>query len=79
MASSEAGHGPSQGAVPRLAYSIKDFCISHRISEALYFKLKRQGRAPIEMVVGARRLISIESAAAWRRQCEAANNKEDDR
>jgi hypothetical protein len=52
--------------------SIAAFCRRHDISQAMYFKLKRQGRAPVEMVVGARRLISIEAAARWRAEREAA-------
>jgi hypothetical protein len=58
--------------IPRGAYSIAEFCIAHRISSAMYFKLKQQGFAPVEMRCGKRVLISIEAAAAWRRTREAA-------
>jgi hypothetical protein len=57
---------------PPLALTIAEFCKAHRISQALYFKLKAQGLTPKEMPVGARRLISLEAAAEWRRQREQA-------
>jgi hypothetical protein len=53
------------------AYSIRDFCERHDISEAFYFKLKSQGLAPQEMHLGSRVLISRESAARWRQEREA--------
>jgi hypothetical protein len=53
------------------AYSISEFCESHRISESFYFKLKKQGRGPREMRVGDRVLISLEAAADWRRERES--------
>jgi hypothetical protein len=51
--------------------SIPEFCYAHSISEDFYFKLKRQNEGPDEMAVGARTLISVEAAAAWRRKREA--------
>ena len=57
---------------PRLALSIREFCSAHGISQGLYFKLKKQGEGPREMKVGARTLISFESAAEWRGEREAA-------
>ena len=55
---------------PRLALSIREFCSAHAISQGLYFKLKKQGEGPREMKVGARTLITFESAAEWRRTRE---------
>jgi hypothetical protein len=55
-----------------MAMSIPAFCQAHGFSTALYFKLKRQGLAPVEMKVGTRTLISIESARDWRIAREAA-------
>jgi hypothetical protein len=52
--------------VPAAWYSIKDFCAAHRISMAMYFKLKADKRGPRETAVGSRRYISFEDAAAWR-------------
>jgi hypothetical protein len=57
---------------PRLALTIREFCASHAISEAFYYKLKKQGKGPCEMKLGARTLISFESAAEWRRERENA-------
>jgi hypothetical protein len=63
--------------VETAAYSIPEFCAAHRISQAYYFILKRRGEGPKEMIVGRRRLISHEDAAAWRR-ARAANKQEDE-
>jgi hypothetical protein len=56
----------------RLALSIPEFCESFRIGEDFFYKLKRQGRAPRLMKVGARTLISLAAADEWRRDREAA-------
>jgi hypothetical protein len=54
--------------VAMAAYSIKQFCAAHGISERYYYKMKREGIGPREMLVGRkRRLISLEAAAEWRR------------
>jgi hypothetical protein len=58
---------------PRLALTIREFCEGHRISEGLYFKLKKQGKGPREMKIGRRTLISFESAAQWRRAREQSS------
>ena len=57
---------------PRLALSIAEFCEAHGISEGFFYKLKKQGEGPREMKVGARTLITFESAAEWRRERENA-------
>jgi len=57
---------------PCLALSIAQFCDAHNISEGFYYKLKRQGIGPCEMKLGARTLITLESAAEWRRERENA-------
>jgi hypothetical protein len=51
---------------PKLALTIREFCAAHGISHAFYYELKKCGKGPREMEVGARRLISIEEAARWR-------------
>jgi hypothetical protein len=55
------------------AFSIPQFCQRHNISESFFHKLRGLGLGPVTMRVGARTLISVESAAAWRRAREAAN------
>lgn len=54
------------------AYDIQGFCDAHNISRSMYYKLAKIGKAPHEMVVGKRKLISKESAAKWRSAMEAA-------
>jgi hypothetical protein len=58
--------------IPVNAFTVLEFCRSHRISKAKYYELKRENLHPDEMVVGRRRLISFESAERWRRAREAA-------
>ena len=57
---------------PPLAMSIKEFCAEHRISEDMFFKMRRAGWGPAVMRVGSRTLISFEAAERWRREREAA-------
>jgi len=52
------------------AFTIDEFCATHRLSPSMYWKLRAAGRGPREMRVGTRRMISAESAAAWRRKAE---------
>src|SRR5258707_13873517 len=73
-APAKAKAAPIRGPpVPAAWYSIKDFCAAHRISQAMYFKLKADKRGPREIAVGSRRYITFEDAATWRAaQQEAA-------
>jgi hypothetical protein len=52
------------------ADSIDAFCKAHSISRATFYNLKGRGKAPKTLVVGRRRLVSHEAAAAWRRSME---------
>ncbi|UPK40525.1 hypothetical protein IVB18_31930 [Bradyrhizobium sp. 186] len=52
------------------AYSIEEFCRRHRISVQLFYKFRHE--MPPTFKIGARRLITREAAAAWRREREAA-------
>src|SRR5262245_28471776 len=57
------------------AYSVPDFCRLHGgMSEAFFHKLVAEGHGPQLMKVGARTMISVEAAAAWRRAREAASD-----
>jgi hypothetical protein len=58
--------------VDRKVYSIAEFCRAHGFCRASYYKLKKINKAPAEIKVGTRRLISEESANEWRRSMEAA-------
>jgi hypothetical protein len=51
--------------------TIQIFCLKNRISVAMYYLLKSQGKGPREMAVGRKRLISHEAAEAWRIEREA--------
>ena len=51
-----------------LALSIKQFCAAHGICVETYFRMQRAGIGPAVMKVGSRTMISVEAAAAWRRE-----------
>jgi hypothetical protein len=55
------------------AASLATFCKRHSLSLSMFYKLAGQGLAPTTFKVGARTMISKESAAQWRREREAAS------
>ena len=57
--------------IRKASSSIDEFCAEHGISRAMFYKLRGEGKAPALMTVGTRKLVSIEAAAAWRREREA--------
>jgi hypothetical protein len=68
---SRTGRPQAPRAPPELdAYSIGEFCRPHSLTPYLFYKLQREGLAPRVMLVGARKLISAEAAAKWRRARE---------
>jgi hypothetical protein len=54
----------------RDAFSVEEFCKRHGISVQLFYKLKAE--MPVTFRVGTRVLISVEAAAHWRAEREAA-------
>lgn len=54
----------------RFAFSVPEFCDSHRISRAKFYAELKNGNGPRIMKVGRRTLISLEAAADWRRAME---------
>jgi hypothetical protein len=54
------------------AYSVDEFCARNDISRAYLYLLWRRGQGPRYMKLGARRLISDEAGAEWRRNVEQA-------
>ena len=70
MAPREVRKPPSPPLDELKAYSIQQFCALHGISIDTYFRMQRQGLGPATMKVLNRTLISVESAAAWRRARE---------
>lgn len=62
-------HKPIQSEPPeRYCFTVEEFCATHRISRTTYYELKKQGLGPREIVIGSRRLISVEAAAEWREE-----------
>ena len=66
-----ARHSSLEGT-PRVAFTVAEFCSSHRISRTTFYQLLNAGIGPRIMKVGVKTLISAESAAAWRTEREAA-------
>ena len=58
--------------IERVAYTISEFCVAHRISESFYYKIRNLGQGPRETRKGDKVLISFEAAAAWRNPTETA-------
>jgi hypothetical protein len=52
-------------------FTIAEFCASANIGRTQYYALKRDGRGPREMKIGASIRISPEARAAWRALMEA--------
>lgn len=52
------------------AYGVDEFVARHGISRAYLYLLWKRGEGPHFMQVGARRLISREATADWRRSVE---------
>src|SRR5262245_23665775 len=53
---------------PRLGYSVEEFCASVGISVSYFYELQKEGKAPRAMLLGVRRIISIEEAERWCRE-----------
>jgi hypothetical protein len=67
---------PASPGAEICAFSIREFCRAHGgMSQAFFHALVAKGRGPRLMKVGARTLISVEAAAAWRAQQEAATKQ----
>ena len=56
-----------------MALSIRQFCIAHDLSIDKFYLMNREGSGPETMRHGGRTLISVEAAAAWRREREIAS------
>ena len=56
-----------------IVFTVDDFCKSHRISRAGFYRLMKRGNGPRVMRVGSRTLISSEAATDWRRSMEAGS------
>jgi predicted DNA-binding transcriptional regulator AlpA len=58
--------GVSAGPAEPLAFTIPQFCEAHAISVGMFYKLKKEDKAPRSMRIGSKILIAHEAAAAWR-------------
>jgi hypothetical protein len=67
--------GPPTYDGPPLVFTIKTFCLAHHLSEARFHELRAEGIAPALMRIGRRVYITVESAATWRAEREAATAK----
>lgn len=56
--------------VPRVAYTIPEFCASHRLSLSMYYKMRVAGKGPRESHAGSKVIITLPNAAAWLKQIE---------
>lgn len=54
-------------------FTVAEFCEAHRISRTRLYALWSQGYGPRFLKNGARRLITAEAAADWRRDMELAS------
>jgi len=68
-----SGGGPQ---VEREAYTVREFCAAYRISEDMFWKMRRAGWAPALMKVGTKVLISTAAAEQWKREREAAGARD---
>ena len=59
--------------LPRLGYSVPEFCEAVGISTAHYYALKKSGLSPREMSVGSRRIVSFAEAEKWCAERTRAN------
>jgi hypothetical protein len=53
------------------SFEVKEWCALRRVSPAMFYKLRRQGKAPRTHYVGNKPLISAAADAEWLRQREA--------
>ena len=56
---------------PGDAHTRLSFCESNRISESLYYELKRKGKGPREIELNKRIIITEDAERDWRREREA--------
>jgi hypothetical protein len=68
------GPSPARGGGPAPAvFTIPEFCAAHRLSRSKLYQLWAAGAGPRKMSLGTKILISVEAAADWRREREAAS------
>jgi hypothetical protein len=58
----------------RAAYTVAEFCDAHRFSRSKLYQLWAAGAGPRFMQIGAKRIITVEAAADFRRDLEVASH-----
>jgi hypothetical protein len=53
---------------PFCAFTIDEFVRAHKISRGKFQLMRKAGEGPEILMLGRRRLITVEAAAAWRKQ-----------
>ena len=71
---SQSSRGGPQ--VERKAYTVREFCAAFRISEDMFWKMRRAGWAPALMKVGTKVLISTAAAEQWKHEREVAGARD---
>jgi hypothetical protein len=51
----------------RYAFTIPEFCEAHRVSKSWLYLEWAAGRGPRVKQIGTKKIITVEDAAAWRR------------
>lgn len=74
----QSEHSPADriGCIPeagRAAFTVSEFCDAHRISRSKLYQLWSAGLGPCFILIGAKKIITTEAAANWRRAGEAGD------
>jgi hypothetical protein len=68
-----AEHAGGRQEAERAAYTVSEFCDTHRISRSKLYQLWAIGAGPRFIQVGTKKIITVEAASDWRRDGEAAS------
>jgi hypothetical protein len=69
-------HSPARQHREYSAFTVNEFCDAHRISRSKLYALWSAGIGPRVIRIGNKILISVESAAEWRRERTQASEPE---
>jgi hypothetical protein len=64
-------HSPARDGA-RYAFTIAEFCEAHRVSKSWLYLEWAAGRGPRVKQIGVKKIITVEDAAAWRRETDTA-------
>jgi len=73
---SEASVADEDDWIAPATYTVEQFCRAHHVSRSKLYQLWNSGTGPRKMQIGSKILISVEAAADWRREREAASAAE---